>query len=167
MIRKILVILIIALLTVPAAAKSSLKIGAPPPSFNLPNLAGENVSLEKDLGRNVTLLSFFASWSKSCQQEILFLKELDKELKKKGIKIIGISFDRKLKDLQSFINENNIQFEILHDKKLKTIKDFRILIIPTLFVIDQSGNIKSIYIDFDNNVEKAVSQEVQKLLISK
>jgi peroxiredoxin len=52
----------------------------------------------------------------------------------------------------------------LHDKKLETLKDFRILILPTLFVIDQSGNINSIFVDFDENVQKAVLTETEKLL---
>ena len=78
----------------------------------------------------------------------------------KGLKILGVSFDRKLKSLKSFVNENNLGFEILHDKKLRTLKDFRILIIPTLFVIDKEGSVKSIYVDFDQNVKKAASAKV-------
>jgi peroxiredoxin len=153
------------LLGISASAKPVLKVGSPSPSFELPNLKGKTVGLKDYLGKKVIVLSFFASWSKSCQQEILFLQDLHKKYKKKGIKIIGVSFDRKLKKLESFINENNIKFEILHDKKLRTLKDFRILIIPTLFVIDKEGIIKSIYVDFDKNVKKAVSKEVQKLLV--
>lgn len=165
MFRKAVVILIIALLAIPALAKPVLKVGSPSPSFSLPNLNGKTVSLEEYLGKKVIVLSFFASWSKSCQEEILFLQDLHKKYRWKGVKVIGVSFDRKLKKLNSFVNENNIRFEILHDKKLKTLKDFRILIIPTLFVIDKEGNIKSIYVDFDKNVEKALSKEIQKLLV--
>ncbi|MEE8637544.1 MAG: peroxiredoxin family protein [Candidatus Margulisiibacteriota bacterium] len=162
MFRKAAIILIVLLLGISASAKSALKVGSPSPSFDLPNLEGKTVSLKDYLGKKVIVLSFFASWSKSCQQEILFLQDLSKN---KGLKILGVSFDRKLKNLKSFINENKIGFEILHDKKLKTLKDFRILIIPTLFVIDKEGIIKSIYVDFDQNVKKAVSKEVQKLLV--
>ncbi len=162
MFRKAAIILIVLLLGISASAKPALKVGSPSPSFDLPNLEGKTVSLKDYLGKKVIVLSFFASWSKSCQQEILFLQDLSKN---KGLKILGVSFDRKLKNLKSFINENKIGFEILHDKKLKTLKDFRILIIPTLFVIDKEGIIKSIYVDFDQNVKKAVSKEVQKLLV--
>lgn len=165
MFRKATIILIVALLAIPALAKPVLKIGSLSPSFSLPNLDGKTIKLDRYLGKKIIVLSFFASWSKSCQQEILFLQDLHKKYRWKGVKVIGVSFDRKLKKLQSFINENNIRFEILHDKKLKTLKDFRILIIPTLFVIDKEGNIKSIYVDFDKNVKKAVSKEIQKLLV--
>jgi len=164
MIRKALIILIIALFSFPALATSTLKIGSPPPTFTLLNLKGETVSLDPDLGNNVIILSFFASWSKSCQQEIFFLNDLNQKYKNRKIEIFGISFDRKLEELKSFVNENHVQFEILPDRKLKTLKDYRILIIPTLFVIDQEGDIRSIYIDFDENVEEALAQEIQKLL---
>jgi peroxiredoxin len=165
MFRKTLILLVIALLALPAFAKPGLKIGSPPPALSLPDLNGKTVELEDYLGKKVIVLSFFASWSRSCQEEILFLQELHQKYRWKGVKVIGVSFDRKLKKLESFINENNIRFELLHDKKLKTLKDFRILIIPTLFVIDKEGNVRSIYVDFDQNVKEAVSQEIKKLLV--
>jgi peroxiredoxin len=160
MFRKTLILLMIALLALPALAKPSLKIGSPPPSLALPDLNGKTVELGDYLGNKIIVLSFFASWSKSCQEEILFLQKLHQKYRWKGVKIIGVSFNRKVKSLESFIRENNIRFEILHDKKLKTLKNFRVLIIPTLFVIDGDGNLANIYVDFDQNVEEAVSQEI-------
>ena len=166
MLKKAFILLIIAaFLALPALAKPSLKIGAPPPSLSLPDLNGKMIALENYLGEKIIILSFFASWSKSCQEETLFLNELDRKYSAKGVKVIGVSFDRKLKGLESFISENQIRFESLHDKKLKTLKDFRILIITTLFVIEGDGNLANIYVDFDENVEKAVSQEIKQLLV--
>ena len=164
MFRKAIIISIIIFIGISASAKPILKLGSPSPSFELPNLNGETVSLEDFLSKKVIALSFFASWSKSCQEEIFFLQSLHKKYKYKGLKIVGVSFDRKLEALKSFVRENDFEFEILYDKKLKTLKDFRILIIPTLFVIDREGKIKRIYVDFDKNVEKALSKEIQKLL---
>lgn len=159
MLRKILIFFVIALIAVPALAKPVLKVGSPPPNFTLKNLDGKVVNLQSHLGTKPIVLSFFASWSKSCKQEISFLQELTK--KHKNLKVIGISFDRKSNDLRNYVSTNKISFEILHDRKLKTLKDYRILIIPTLFVIDKSGKVKSIYVDFDKNVEKAISAEIK------
>lgn len=164
MFRKIIILLFVILLGTATLAKPVLKIGSPSPSFEATNLEGKTVSLNDYLGKNVIVLSFFASWSKSCQKEIIFLQDLYKEYEKKEVKIIGISFDRALNKLKSFIHENKIEFEIVHDKKLSTLKDFRILILPTLFVIDREGNIQSIYVDFDKNVRQTVSKEIPKLL---
>ncbi|MFH1577170.1 MAG: TlpA disulfide reductase family protein [Candidatus Margulisiibacteriota bacterium] len=164
MLRKAMIFLTILLLCTAVFAKPALNVGSPPPGFSLPNLSGKNISLENHLGRDVVILSFFASWSKSCQQEICFLQELAKQYKQKNLQIIGISYDRKLDTLKKYVEKNDFELEILHDKKLQTLKDFRILIIPTLLVIEQSGDIRSIYVDFDENVKEAVSQDIQKLL---
>ncbi len=164
MTKKILVIALLALLIVPVWAKPAVKVGSECPSFSLPTLSGKTINIDKYVGKNVILLSFFTSWSKSCVKETLFLQELHKKYSKKGLKVVGISFDRKSSKLASFISKNGLKYPILHDKKLKTLKKFRILIIPTLLIIDKKGNIKSIYVDFDKNVKKAVSKEVQKLI---
>jgi len=158
MFRKAIFLLLLVLFALPAIAEPASRI-----SLELPNLKGEMVSLNNYLGKNTIILSFFASWSKSCQEEVLFLNDLNDKYSKKGIKVIGISFDKTLDQLKTFITQNQIGFEVLYDKKLKTLKDFRILIIPTLLVIDLEGNIKNTYVDFDKNVEEAVSKALRAL----
>lgn len=142
----------------------ALKLGETPPDFSLPNLEGKTIQLNDYLSKETVVLSFFASWSKSCQKEMSFLRELNTQYQKEGLKILGVSFDRKTKGLQSFIKDKKIDFEILYDKKLSTLDDFQILIIPTLLVINSDGTLKNIYIDFDENVEEALAKEIQELL---
>ena len=159
MIRKIIVIIAIVLALIsPTIASSALEIGSPPPALKL---------IEPYLGNRVIILNFFASFSKSCNEEALFLQELSDKYGKKGLKVIGVSFDRKSKQLKQFIADNKIDYEVFHDKKLRSLKDYRILILPTLFVIDRTGNIKNIYIDFDENVQEALSKEIKDLLFTK
>lgn len=164
MLRKTIIILVVALMATAAIAKPTLKIGSTAPSFKLPTLSGKTVDLDWSLGRRIVVLSFFASWSKSCQAEAAFLNDLAAKYSYNDVKIIGVSYDRKLEALRDYVTANKIRYTIVHDKKLRTLKDFRILIIPTLFVIDQAGKINNIYVDFDKNVAKAVSQDVAKLL---
>ncbi len=122
---------------------------AKPAEINLDNLK-ENGPI---------LFSFFASWSKPCQEEIIFLNEIAK--KHKDIKIVGIAFDRKLDKLNKFVKENKIDLTIIHDKKLKSIKEFKILIIPTMVLIDKNGETVNTYVDFDNNVKEALEKELK------
>ena len=164
MLRKALFIFFAVLIGFSALAAPTLKIGSPPPSFTLNDLNGSSTSLDTYLSRQVVVLGFFASWSKSCQEEVAFLNGLAKNYRAKNLKVVGISYDRKATDLKQFISTNKINFTILHDKKLKTLRDFRILILPTLYVIDQQGNIKNVYVDFDKNVAAAVTQDIKNLL---
>ena len=161
-VKKAIIVLFIALFALPSFGETTLKVGAESPFIDLPNLKGEIVSLEKSLGKEVIVLSFFASWSKSCQEDLRFLQKLSEN---KKVKVIGVSFDRKLEELKEFTAKNKITFEVLYDKKLTTLKKFRLLIIPTTFVIDQEGKIKSIYVDFDKNVEEALNKDIKQLLV--
>jgi len=164
MLRKSIIILVVVLMATAVIAKPTLKIGSTAPSFKLPTLSGKTVDLDWSLGKRIVVLSFFASWSKSCQAEAAFLNDLAAKYNYNDVKIIGVSYDRKSEALRKYVSENKIRYTIVHDKKLKTLKDFRILIIPTLFVIDQQGKIKNIYVDFDKNVKEALALEIKQLL---
>jgi len=132
---------------------------------NFKNLDGQSVSPARYLNQGPIVLVFFASWSKNCQQEINFLTELNKNYAAKGLKVVAVSFDRKSEDLSKFLSENKVNFDILQDKKLATLKEFQIMVIPTLFVLDSTGKIKNMHVDFDDNLAKSVMGEIKKLLV--
>ena len=164
MFRNTLIILFLLLTITVSQAETVLNIGEPPPPLSLTNLKGTPVSLKESLGKETIILSFFASWSKSCQAEIAFLQALAAKHKPQQLKIIAVSFDRKISELQTFITQNNLDLEFWTDKKLVSLKDYRILILPTLFIIDRNGNLKNTYVDFDDNIKQAVEQEITTLL---
>ena len=142
---------------------ANLNIGDPVPALTLPSLQGKNVELSSLVGSKPTLIAFWTTWSKSCQAEISFLQSLENTYGEK-LNIIGISLDRKAADVEQFIAQNNITFTVLVDKKQKYLDDFRVLIIPTLFVVGKDGSLKNIYVDFEEGSKKSVSDEVRRLL---
>ena len=158
---RIIGLLIVSLFATMVVAQVTPSTGQLAPLLTLKSPEGKSFSPEKYLGQGPIVLAFFASWSKSCQQEMAFLTQLNKKYASKGLKIIAISFDRNSADLNSFLSGNKIDFDILYDKKLKTLKDFQIMIIPTLLVLDNTGIIKNTYVDFDDNVAKAVEGAIK------
>ena len=53
---------------------------------------------------------------------------------------------------------------MLYDKKMTTLKDYKITVIPTLYLIDQTGEVTKVLVDFDESVEKAVEAELARLI---
>jgi peroxiredoxin len=151
--------LLFTLIINPTLAETVVKPGDTAPVIKLQNTRGENVTIDPAAGNKPTLICFFASWSNPCQEELAFLQSLAEE----KINIYGISFDRKLKDLKEYLAGVKIDFDVLHDAKLKTIKDYGVIILPSLFVVDRGGKITNIYVDFDENVKEAVSNELKTL----
>ncbi len=149
----------------PCIAATMPSIGIRPPAITASNMLGKSVNVSEFYG-SPTILVFFTSWSKSCENEIKELNRLYLAAKKDGLKIVAVSFDKKTAPLKEFVEKNKIEFEVLMDKKLASIDKYAILIIPTTFAIDRTGNISDIFVDYDDNVatslQKFVSAQTRK-----
>jgi peroxiredoxin len=161
---KLILLLLVCVLGGAALASAELGTGSVAPLFQLKSVAGKPVNLASQLGSKATIVAFFTSWSQSCQQEIALLQQLAEQNEDGGLKIVGVSFDRKSEELKKFLAESKPTFPVAHDRKLATLKEYRILIIPTLFVLDAEGKITNSYVDFDDNVKTALSQDIAGLL---
>ena len=102
------------------------------------------------------ILVFFTSWSKSCQTELKDLQAYYTTDNHPSVEVVAVSFDKKQKDVKKFAAENEITFPILLDKKLTSLDNFQILIIPTTFCINQEGLIEKIFVDYDDNVKASL-----------
>lgn len=155
--KKALVLIAALLLTAGlSGADIAINIGSDLPTLELPNIEGKITSLQDVRKNKKTVIVFFTSWSKSSQHNLGFLQDLkDKD---QSVEIVGISFDKKAKDVKSFINENKITFPVFVDKKLSAINKFQLLVIPTTFCVNSSGVIEKIFVDYDDNVRKALAE---------
>lgn len=151
----LLLLLAVGTLSLAANAEMAPKVGFEPPAFVLPNLDGKNFSLADCEKGQPIILFFFASWSKTCQEEFNTIKNLA-ENKDKPVKVIAISLDKKPKDLATFLDKNKPTFPVLLDKKLTLIDRYHILIIPTTFCINKERIIEKIFVDYDENVKQAL-----------
>ncbi|OGB90767.1 hypothetical protein A2625_06965 [candidate division WOR-1 bacterium RIFCSPHIGHO2_01_FULL_53_15] len=139
-----------------AAAEPAPKIGAEAPALELPSVGGQTFTLIEFKGKKV-ILTFFASWSKTCQDELRALADIYSN-RKPAFEILAVSFDKKSKDLKTYLAETDPPFPILVDKKLSTLDTFQILIIPTTFCVNGDGVIEKIFVDFDDNVKQAIEE---------
>ena len=97
------------------------KVGAGPmaPDFSLKDMLGNEVSLKQFRGK-VVLLDFWATWCPPCRSSIPDLVKLYNENKKKGLVVLGISMDSRVRcndeRLKRFGKKLKINYPILrHD----------------------------------------------------
>ena len=155
--KRLLTSLILTILfTTLALAETAPKLGCQAPALQLPNLAGKTVSLADQLGSKKIVLLFFTSWSRACQAELKDLDELAAAYPAK-LQVLAVSFDKKSKELRSFVDRTAPAFPVLQDKKLSLIDSYQILIIPTTFCLDRNGVIAKIFVDYDDNVKQAIA----------
>ncbi len=122
--------------------------GPYPPNYNVEKSDFVNLS---DYKGKVVILDFWATWCPPCRKGIPDLIEIKKELKDKGVEVIGISMDSFTRggatknDVIPFIKDYGINYPILIGDPNVTQQYGGINSIPTSFVIDKEGYIVSYY----------------------
>ena len=119
-----------------------LEVGKLAPLFSLSNLKGEEVSL-KDLRGKYVLLNFWAAWCPPCRAEMPDLNKFHQNNKEEFI-VVGVNLADKTKVVIELVNQNGYDYPILLDHNKDIGSRYRVSAIPTSYVIDPQGKIKSI-----------------------
>ncbi len=131
------------------------------PEFELKNIDGETVSSD-DFDNKVLLVDFWATWCPPCRKEIPGFINLYEKYKDKGVEIIGISLDKDMDKLESFVDENKINYTVLIGNKEIADAFGGIQGIPTTFIIDRNGNVEFKQVGLAS--EKKFEEELKKVL---
>jgi peroxiredoxin len=113
--------------------------------FTLNDLDGKPVTL-KDLRGKVVLLDFWATWCGPCRIEMPRLEALHKELKAKGLVVLGINQREEATRARAYIERSGYSFPILLDKEGVASDAYQVSAIPTLLVIDKAGKVSSHFV---------------------
>lgn len=142
---------------------TSLKDGYETLSFSLPNLEGEQVSINDEKYKNkVVIISILGSWCPNCLDEMEYLSPWYDENKNRGIEIVGLAFERKddfeyaQGTLSRLIDRYSVNYEILFagqiggksvEKALPELE--KVSSYPTTIFIDKKGKVRKIHTGFN------------------
>lgn len=143
------------------STEDPLCIGCEAPTFSLPSLDQEYVSLRDFCGeklrkpwinktKHIVVLSFFATWCEPCQKEVPHLEKLQNEYKDKPVKFFIIDVGEERGKVARFIEKAGYNLPVLLDRYQKTSERYDAKTLPRLFVIDKNGNIQRKQKGFSN-----------------
>ncbi len=133
------------------------------PDFELKDLAGNAVKLSDYKGK-VVFLNFWATWCPPCREEIPSIQALGNSLSGEKFKIIAVSLDRgSTAGLRDFTRDNNISFLVLHDTEGSAAAKYKVVSIPTTFIVDKDGRVVKKYVGSRNWLDPAFTGELRKL----
>lgn len=112
------------------------------PSFELKSVDGTTHSLSSFQGKKV-ILHFWAAWCSACKSEIPELQAFY-EQKNEDTIFLSINSDPDY-PFEKLVKENGITYPILLDKNSKLANKYRILTVPTTFIVDEEGFIVQIH----------------------
>lgn len=107
-------------------------------TLGLHDVSGTRVRLEDFRGAPV-LLHFWATWCKSCGQEMESLQNLHRNLGAKGLQIVSIAVDSDLREVRAFQQSRRIDFPVLMDSEGKAKALYDVRGVPHTFLLDRDG----------------------------
>lgn len=164
-------LLLVTLMAI-SAAHANLSKGDKAPDFVLPTIDGKETKfseVRKDPGRKganrVVLLDFWATWCPPCREEVPHLQRLHEKYGKKGLVVIGIAQDSDgAKSVKPFAEKNKLTYLQLVDVKRQVARAYKVGPIPTTYIIDNAGVIRSVHLGFAKGMEKQLEEEIKALL---
>ena len=126
-----------------ACAQAKTEVEATPaPEFSLQDLQGNSLSLSSYKGK-VLILNFWATWCPPCRREIPDFIEAYKDLKDKGLEILGVSVDSLSADaLRDWAQKAGMNYPVALATQ-KIVQDYEPgEFIPATIVIDRRGRIR-------------------------
>ncbi|MBN2207978.1 MAG: TlpA family protein disulfide reductase, partial [Candidatus Coatesbacteria bacterium] len=131
------------------ASTTSVSSAGDAPDFTLRTLDGDTVRLSSLKGK-VVILDFWATWCPPCRVTLPLMNKVYEKTRGKDVEVFGVSTDRgPSSKVRSFVESNNISMPILLDSESEASSAYGIRAIPTMFIIDQKGNIHEKHIGGD------------------
>lgn len=113
-------------------------------------ISGKSFDVSAMKGK-VVLVDFWATWCGPCVAKMPELKELYREYHDQGLEIVGVSLDQSeseggLKALKAFVAKNNVPWPMFYQGngwESAFSKSWGIMSIPTVFIVDKKGILRS------------------------
>ena len=108
--------------------------------FELAALDGSTRTLD-DYAGSYVLLNFWATWCAPCRIEMPALERLHQELADGGLRVVGVDLGEETADVERFVEETGITFEIVIDDDLSTGRLYAARSLPMTYILDPEGTI--------------------------
>ena len=145
-------------------AAQAVEIGSPAPAFTLPSSGSDaRVGLAQYKGK-VVFVDFWASWCGPCRQSLPLYEKLRAELAHEDFAILAINLDENAADAKAFLVEHPVSYTILSDPAGDVPKSFGLVGMPTSYLIDRDGIVRSVHTGFDPADIAKLRGEIQALL---
>ena len=133
------------------------------PAFALRDLQNRRYKAA-DLGNNIVVLDFWATWCEPCIGEIPFFNQLQEKYRAQGVKVIGLAVQSGWpKDIKRFVDKHKMSYTILVGND-DTVADFDVISFPTTFLIAPGWRTHKKYTGAYEGKAAEIESDVNELL---
>lgn len=151
---------VLCVLVLACGGTPQLDIGQPAPDLRLPDTQGQQLALS-DLGGQVILLNFWATWCEPCKDEMPIFQSLLDTYGEAGLAVVLVALGDEPAEVQGYISDHSYSFISLVDEDLVADRVYLTNTLPSSFLIDADGTLRRIWIgpveDGENVAQQLVS----------
>lgn len=114
-------------------------VGQSAPDFTLEATSGQEVNMTQYRGGQPAMIFFWATWCPHCRKQLMELTKNRQAIEASGIKIILVDVGESLQKVLEYADANNILFDIFLDESTETASKYKIVGVPTFFLINREG----------------------------
>lgn len=152
-----------------------LSVGDTIPQVNVVTMQGMTVSLQKELDGAPSVIIFYrGGWCPFCNAHLSDLQDIQRPLKKKGVKILALS-PEPIKDLEKTKENNGVGFNLYTDHDGAALKFGVATLIngkpslptPSVFIVDTNNIVQFVHFDPDYKVRleaRIILEKVESIL---
>jgi cytochrome c biogenesis protein CcmG/thiol:disulfide interchange protein DsbE len=125
---------------------TKIKVGMPAPELDLPSLGTGTMKLSSFRGKPL-LLFFFMADCALCEKEVPQVELLSRELRQRGLLVVGVTVDRDYAVSQSFLKRHDVSFGIFRDPNGDAVyQAFGSYKMPEAYLIDSAGKVAAVWL---------------------
>jgi len=133
------------------------------PAFTLPIQTGGTVSLDSLRGK-VVYVDFWASWCGPCKLSFPWLRTMHERYASKGLEIVAIDLDKSRDAADAFLAKIPAPFVVAYDPSGKTAEAFKVVAMPSSFLIGPTGEIIESHKGFDPKKTDGIEGSIREAL---
>src|SRR5215472_224442 len=111
------------------------------PDFEFKTMKGERFQLSDNIGKNIIVLNFFATWCGPCREEMPELNRYFNEHKADSFLLVGIDAEEKQDRVEQFLKELKVDFPAGIDEG-GIQKQYGVSVFPTTVLIGVDGKVQ-------------------------
>jgi thiol-disulfide isomerase/thioredoxin len=115
----------------------------------------------------VVYLDFWASWCKPCRKSFPWMNQMQQKYAEQGLQIIAINLDTEKQLAKAFLDKVPAHIPIIYDPEGNIASDYKLLGMPSSYLIDKNGIIRFSHQGFFTRSEPLYEQELVLLLNEK
>jgi thiol-disulfide isomerase/thioredoxin len=124
---------------------------------------GQRFDLQQYKGK-VVYVDFWASWCGPCAKSFPFMNDLYRDLKDRGLEVLGINLDENSEDAKKFLERYTPNFTVAFDTDQQCAKDFEVKAMPSSYLVDRNGIIRHLHLGFRPGEAEQFRVLVEQLL---